>query len=170
MTGQEAPVLGLGRSLSAGPGRRKTKKEEVSASGSLQYGSSSAVLVGKPFWSEEADASFLPIDPNEPNEPESETKPQFPQKTTSAMLAIYAGLLLVCSTGNSLFFKKMTNRFPNYPYFLSQFTTFVYIPVFWAVVAYEYFFTSFITPQMLKFSKFKFFVMGALDSLAGVFM
>jgi drug/metabolite transporter (DMT)-like permease len=64
----------------------------------------------------------------------------------------------------------MTNKFPNYAYFLNQATSFAYIPVFWGIVVYTRIFTSFITPEMLAFPKYKFFVMGALDALAGLFM
>lgn len=91
-------------------------------------------------------------------------------KASGAMLLIYSVFLLLSAVGNSIFFKKMTNKFPNYPYFLSQITTVVYVPVFWSIVVWTRIFTRKITPQMMKFPKYKFFVMGALDALAGIFM
>lgn len=85
-----------------------------------------------------------------------------------ALLMIYCGLLLIVGVGNTIFFKKMSTALINYPYFLTQFTTVVYVPIFFAVVAYQFKFTNWITPAMTNISKFKFFVMGAFDSLSGV--
>ena len=62
----------------------------------------------------------------------------------------------------------MTNHVQNYPYFLSQFTTFAYLPVFGAVVWYQFRFTNSITDEMTSFPKRKFFVMGVFDALSGV--
>jgi drug/metabolite transporter (DMT)-like permease len=93
-----------------------------------------------------------------------------PSKASSTSLILYSAFLLFSAVGNSVFFKKMTNKFPNYPYFLNQMTSFAYIPVFWGIVAYTMMFTKAITPQMLKFPKYKFFIMGALDAMAGLFM
>lgn len=85
------------------------------------------------------------------------------------VIGIYSVLLLFSSVGNSIFNKKMTNAMPNYPYFLSQFTTLVYLPIFGAVVLYEFKFTDYITEEQTKFPKYKFFIMGMLDSIAGIF-
>lgn len=82
----------------------------------------------------------------------------------------YAIGLLVSSVGNSIFFKKMTNHMTNYPYFLSQLTTIVYVPIFFGLVFYEKRFTNMITEDMMKFPKRKFFVMGTFDALSGIFM
>jgi hypothetical protein len=65
---------------------------------------------------------------------------------------------------------QMTNAMPNYPYFLTQVTTLVYIPIFFGVVAYEMAFTNYITPEMRAFPKLKFLWMGCFDALAGIFM
>eukprot|EP00455_Lapot_gusevi_P035260 TRINITY_DN3903_c0_g1_i1.p1 TRINITY_DN3903_c0_g1~~TRINITY_DN3903_c0_g1_i1.p1 ORF type:complete len:449 (-),score=155.54 TRINITY_DN3903_c0_g1_i1:314-1660(-) len=86
------------------------------------------------------------------------------------LVAIYSLGLLIASVGNNIFFKRMTNHIPNYPYFLTQFTTLVYVPIFGGVVAYLMYFTDSITPEMRQFPKMKFLVMGAMDSLSGVFM
>ena len=45
-------------------------------------------------------------------------------------VAAYAFGLLVASTGNSIMFKKMENKMQNYPLFLNQLSTVVYIPIF----------------------------------------
>ena len=85
------------------------------------------------------------------------------------LLGFYSVCLLFSAVGNSIFAKKMTNHMLNYPYFLSQWTTFVYLPIFGSVVLYEFYFTDWITEEQTKFPKYKFFVMGALDSVAGIF-
>ncbi len=72
-------------------------------------------------------------------------------------------LLLLASVGNSIFGKLMMNKLPNYPYFLSQFTTVVYLPIFGVVVLWTIRFTNFITPDQYAFPKKKFAVMGLLD-------
>ena len=43
----------------------------------------------------------------------------------------------------------------SYPYFLSQMSTFVYLPIFFGIVLYEFKFTNFITPEMTAFPKRK---------------
>lgn len=67
-------------------------------------------------------------------------------------------------------FKKMTNKMSNYPYFLSQLTSFVYLPIFFGIVLYEFKFTDYITPTMTAFPKRKFLFMGLFDALSGIFM
>jgi drug/metabolite transporter (DMT)-like permease len=68
----------------------------------------------------------------------------------------------------------MINACSNYPYFLSQLTTLVYVPVFLTVVAWERSKLAPVatreayTPEVRTFPKTKFLVMGAFDSLAGV--
>lgn len=78
--------------------------------------------------------------------------------------------LLASSVGNNIFFKKMTNALPNYPFFLAQVTNMVYIPIFSGLVWYEIKFTRHITWEMRAFPKSKFFVMGLCDALAGMLM
>lgn len=58
----------------------------------------------------------------------------------------------------------------SYPYFLSQMSTFVYLPIFFGIVAYEFKFTNFITPEMTAFPKRKFLFMGLFDALSGICM
>eukprot|EP00808_Paulinella_micropora_P021148 g9383.t1 len=78
--------------------------------------------------------------------------------------------LLVTSLGNSFFFKKMTDAMPNYPFFLSQVTNVVYMPIFYALVQYQIHFTETISPWMRAFPQYKFFIMGAADGLASLLM
>lgn len=87
----------------------------------------------------------------------------------SFLLLLTAALILV-GTANRVFFKKMLIPMVNYPYFISQLSTTVYIPIFWPVVWALMLFTSRITPEMRKFPLWKFLVMGALDATAGVLM
>ena len=88
---------------------------------------------------------------------------------TNTTVLIYLICLLLASVGNSIYFKKMTNSMPNYPYFLSQLTTLVYVPVFFMVVAYEYYTApEQYTSDVLSFPKYKFLIMGVFDSVAGV--
>jgi drug/metabolite transporter (DMT)-like permease len=85
------------------------------------------------------------------------------------IVLVFVGLLAF-SVGNSIFFKKMTNHMPNYPFFLCQVTNLVYIPIFFAVVEWEKRHTDRITPAMTSFPKRHFAVMGTADALAGVLM
>jgi len=78
--------------------------------------------------------------------------------------------LLISSTGNSVWFKKMSNKMYNYSYFLSQFSSFIYLPIFFGVVAYEIKFTNFITPEMREFPKRKYLFMGLFDALSSILM
>lgn len=91
-------------------------------------------------------------------------------RTADLKVPLYAIGLLLASTGNSVLFKKMTNKMYNYPYFLSQLTTFVYLPIFGLIVLWELKFTNFITPEMREFPKRKYLTMGVFDALSGIFM
>lgn len=90
-------------------------------------------------------------------------------QTKSFLLFVYCFLLLISSVGNSIYQKRMTNVMPNYSYFLSQFTTVVYLPIFAPIVLYEMKFTEYITDEQLGFPKYKFFIMGMLDSISALF-
>jgi drug/metabolite transporter (DMT)-like permease len=88
----------------------------------------------------------------------------------NALVLGYSIGLLCAALGNSIFFKRMTNHMPNYPYFITQMSTLVYVPIFFGVVAYEMKFTNYITKEMTDFPKRKFVWMGLFDSLAGILM
>jgi len=49
-------------------------------------------------------------------------------------------------------------------------STFVYLPIFFGIVAWEFKFTSYITPEMTAFPKRKFLFMGLFDALSGICM
>jgi hypothetical protein len=59
----------------------------------------------------------------------------------------------------------MTNAMMNHPFFLSQLSTVVYIPVFFGIVFLR---SNEITPEMRAFPKIKFFYMGLFDAISGV--
>eukprot|EP00742_Colponemidia_sp_Colp-10_P003692 GILJ01003930.1.p1 GENE.GILJ01003930.1~~GILJ01003930.1.p1 ORF type:complete len:493 (+),score=83.13 GILJ01003930.1:79-1557(+) len=91
-------------------------------------------------------------------------------EASQGWLLVYVVGLLLTSIGNSIFFKKMSSAMPNYPYFLSQMSTLVYVPIFFGIVWYTMRFTENITPEMTEFPKMKFFWMGTLDAVSGLFM
>ena len=84
----------------------------------------------------------------------------------------YLLALIFFGTGNKVALKRMTIPMQNYPYFLSQLTTIVYIPIFaviclilrkgWCGVQKS------ITDDMVRFPKIRFFWMGFMDSIAGI--
>eukprot|EP00923_Selenidium_pygospionis_P059899 GHVN01105441.1.p1 GENE.GHVN01105441.1~~GHVN01105441.1.p1 ORF type:complete len:588 (-),score=44.69 GHVN01105441.1:13-1776(-) len=84
-----------------------------------------------------------------------------------AFLALSAAGLLVSSIGNSLYFKKMTSAMPNYGWFLSQVTSFAYVPVFGVVVLATHI-SGRLSDENRQFPKRRFALIGFLDSLAGV--
>lgn len=79
-------------------------------------------------------------------------------------LMVYAGLLLVVSVGNQLYFKRMTSSMPNYCFFLSFLTTLFYLPIF-GVLSGKGLFTSADSGSLQRFA-----VMGLFDGLASVCM
>lgn len=100
-------------------------------------------------------------------EPRGSTGPAGSRKSQSVVL-VYSAVLLVTAVANSIFFKKMTDAMPNYPYFLGQFTTLVYVPVFFGLVFWQLRFTNLITPEMTEFPKSRFCWMGVFDSISGL--
>ena len=111
------------------------------------------------------------------------------------MLAIYLLLVVVVGTANRVTFKIMQYATINYAYFDSQATILIYVPyvtssplsmlplpaplfspslyslsnilcsINFAIIFFKMFFTKSITPEMRSFPKYKFAVMGFLDSL-----
>ena len=49
-------------------------------------------------------------------------------------------------------------------------STFVYLPIFFGIVAWEFKWTNYITPEMTAFPKRKFLFMGLFDALSGICM
>eukprot|EP01103_Thecamoeba_quadrilineata_P016233 TRINITY_DN536_c0_g1_i1.p1 TRINITY_DN536_c0_g1~~TRINITY_DN536_c0_g1_i1.p1 ORF type:complete len:512 (-),score=34.41 TRINITY_DN536_c0_g1_i1:663-2198(-) len=86
------------------------------------------------------------------------------------VLLVYMLLLIFSGTTNRVTFKLMQYSLINYSYFVSQFTTFVFIPINFTVIFAKQAFTNQITPEMTSFPKYKFAVIGLLDSLAGLLL
>lgn len=55
-------------------------------------------------------------------------------------------------------------------FFLSNLTTFIYLPIFGVIVGYTLKYTNLITPEMLAFPKRKYLWMGCFDALSGICM
>eukprot|EP00429_Kryptoperidinium_foliaceum_P062615 CAMPEP_0176075630 /NCGR_PEP_ID=MMETSP0120_2-20121206/37802_1 /TAXON_ID=160619 /ORGANISM="Kryptoperidinium foliaceum, Strain CCMP 1326" /LENGTH=480 /DNA_ID=CAMNT_0017409337 /DNA_START=58 /DNA_END=1497 /DNA_ORIENTATION=+ len=79
-------------------------------------------------------------------------------------LGLCAFFLLASSVGNQIYFKKMTSAMPNYGWYLTQLSTFIYVPIF-AVVAGTGA-VQHAKPGLL----FKFAMMGVFDGLSGTMM
>ena len=86
----------------------------------------------------------------------------------NVILAFYLVAVILVGTGNRVSFKIMQNSIFNYTYFVSQLTTFIYIPVNGFACILKLLLTNDITPEMRAFPLRNFAVMGVLDSLAGL--
>jgi len=95
-------------------------------------------------------------------------KSRFDFSRENVMLGIYLISVILVGTGNRVTFKLMQYSIINYTYFVSQLTTFIYIPVNGVVLLVKLFFTKDITPEMKAFPVHKYAVMGLLDSLQGL--
>ncbi|KAA8494774.1 Crt-like 1 [Porphyridium purpureum] len=84
------------------------------------------------------------------------------------LLPVIAIVLLITSILNSICFKKMTNKMPNYPFFLMEVATVMYIPVC-MVVVYVLKWTNNFDPSNYEFPKRKFAVIALLDGAGGLF-
>ncbi|CDJ42484.1 hypothetical protein, conserved [Eimeria tenella] len=90
-------------------------------------------------------------------------------KTNERQLKVllYTAGLLVSSTGNTIAFKRMLDKMPNYSGFLNQLTNFVFIPVFAAFCLYQYSVGK-LSQEVLSFPKKNFALMGCLDGVCGI--
>eukprot|EP00904_Undaria_pinnatifida_P007497 jgi/Undpi1/3878/HiC_scaffold_16.g07246.m1 len=77
-------------------------------------------------------------------------------------------VMIFVGTGNRVFMKLQTYPMYNYPFFLTMLSTFIYVPVCFAYIIPMLAFGSAITPAQRAIPKFKFAVMGLLDSVAGI--
>lgn len=105
--------------------------------------------------------------------PEEEQKQGFFEKyfgknSGAVLLFIYVVLCVIFGAANRVSFKLMQYPLINYGYFISQFTTFIYLPVNFVVILLKLLFTDDISEQSLAFPKWKFAVMGFLDSMQGL--
>lgn len=89
------------------------------------------------------------------------------KKDNTKMLIISFVLMVFVGLGNKVFQKLMTIPMHNYPNFLNLMTTFVYIPVSFAYII-PMIKRGVIDEEQVNMSKKPFFVMGALDAVAGI--
>lgn len=96
-----------------------------------------------------------------PEDPELKAK----QKQRMLLLSFLA--LVVVGLGNKIFQKLQTYPMYNYPYFLSLYVTFIYVPLSFAYIIPVIIWGSAITKEQRAIPWYKFGVMGALDGIAG---
>ena len=126
----------------------------------------------------EEDQTLLPKSSQKTEDSASTTKPSSSTSSSSeekesdddgTKLAIAFVLMLVFQLGNKIFGKLSTYPLYNYPLFMNLLTTVVYLPICFAyIIPVCYFSKDIITQEQLDIPKYKFFVMGAFDSLAGI--
>ncbi len=75
--------------------------------------------------------------------------------------------LVVVGLGNKIFQKLQTYPMYNYPYFLSLYVTFIYVPLSFAYIIPMILWGSAITKEQRAIPWYKFGVMGGLDGIAG---
>lgn len=80
---------------------------------------------------------------------------------------LYTATLLISSTGNTIAFKRMVDKMPNYSGFLNQLTNFVFIPIFALFCFYQYSVGK-LSQEVLSFPKRNFALMGCLDGVCGI--
>jgi len=90
------------------------------------------------------------------------------EKKDHLTLGFYLVSVILIGTGNRVSFKIMQYATINYGYFISQATTFFFIPLNFIIIALLLAFTNKITPEMRAFPQYKFAVMGLLDALQGL--
>ncbi|CAM9248360.1 unnamed protein product [Laminaria digitata] len=88
-------------------------------------------------------------------------------KDGSTLVMAFVVMIFV-GTGNRVFMKLQTYPMYNYPFFLTMLSTFIYVPVCFLYIIPMLAFGSAITPAQRAIPKFKFAVMGLLDSIAGI--
>jgi drug/metabolite transporter (DMT)-like permease len=76
--------------------------------------------------------------------------------------------MLVFSLGNRIFGRLETYPMHNYPLFMNILSVLIYIPASFAYIIPAYLFTDIITKEQLDIPQYKFAIMGALDSIAGI--
>lgn len=90
------------------------------------------------------------------------------KESKSVALLISFLLMVVIGLGNKIFQKLQTYPMYNYPYFLSIYTTLVYIPLSFAYIWPMMLFGNQITKEQRAIPIYKFAIMGALDGIAGI--
>eukprot|EP00981_Chlorochromonas_danica_P006664 scaffold1447_cov165-Ochromonas_danica.AAC.10 len=85
-----------------------------------------------------------------------------------SILVIAFVLMLIFQLGNRIFGRLQTYPMHNYPLFLNIVMVAVYIPVCYMYIIPAMIWTNNITKEQTEIPKYKFAVMGAYDSLAGI--
>jgi hypothetical protein len=106
----------------------------------------------------------LEISTNEKETNEDET--EVDDKGSTLIIAFL--LMLVFQLGNRIFGRLQTYPMHNYPLFLNMIMVAVYIPICYMYIIPAMIFTNNITKEQTEIPKYKFAVMGAYDSLAGI--
>ena len=169
----QSPLLGRSPNLLSFSEKRKIAKEQAKEAEALRVAGASASLTAN---HRNNTTNTNKHNNNQSNTAKSVHYAPWRQRlstwyhSNSFWVAVYSLLLLLTSVGNSIAFKKMINKMENYVYFLNQFTTVVFTPIFFAFVVYQFYFTDQITKEMTSFPKKKFFWMGVFDSVSGVLM
>lgn len=85
----------------------------------------------------------------------------------STMLIAFISML-VFALGNRIFGRLYTFPMHNYPIFMNLLSTFYFIPICYFYIVPMIYFTDTITKEQRAIPKYKFAVMGAYDSIAGI--
>jgi uncharacterized membrane protein len=91
------------------------------------------------------------------------------ERSRGSILVISFLLMLIFQLGNRIFGKLETYPMYNYPLFMNLMSTVLYIPICFAyVIPVATFFPHIISEEQLNIPKYKFLIMGTLDSIAGI--
>ncbi|KNC82522.1 hypothetical protein SARC_05195 [Sphaeroforma arctica JP610] len=91
------------------------------------------------------------------------------QESSNAFVISFV-LMVVVGLGNKIFNKLETIPMHNYPFFISLYTVFIYVPVSFAYIIPMIMFGNQITKEERQIPQKTFFVMGALDSISSTMM
>ena len=95
-------------------------------------------------------------------------RPTPPQKDSGNTLIIAFFLMLFFQLGNRIFNRLSTFPMHNYPVFTNMMSCAIYIPICFAYIIPIVAYTKNISQEQQEIPKYKFAVMGAYDSLAGI--
>lgn len=103
-----------------------------------------------------------------PPPPELEKQEETKGEGSGTTLIVAFVLMLVFQLGNRIFGRLQTYPMHNYPLFLNIVMIVIYIPICFIYVIPAQIWTNNITKEQTEIPKYKFAVMGAYDSLAGI--
>lgn len=103
---------------------------------------------------------------NNSNNTKADSSPESGDSGSALVLAFI--LMLVFQLGNRIFGRLQTYPMHNYPIFMNMLQVSIYIPVCFAYILPTIAFTKRISKEQQEIPKYKFAVMGAYDSLAGI--